>query len=929
MSEPHDLDATLTVFLGRGRLAHGIRQTLEDFTVTGLIRDLVWVDADSFKNSASSVTHLRMTEAGEPEITRAPFNALVSRSGTQRLYLGVINTVGPDDTKIGSAELAALNTAIDSVGSGHRTHRTNLIITAVGVPMEGSLPILRGYTNLLLAPEDSRGPDASPVPYHFDALDNRFTLHCVAGIASLFGVWEGSTSAAVENFDPGSGHSLRLVRAFYRRIDGQAVQARLKSRILDTTVNPLPRLDRPGQEITAQYTENPAAFAGDAAEELLSNFDEVLIGETAEAVTERTRVINSRSAIGEFLGAWGKNLVTTPVRFGRTLRAESGAFVNDTVQSTLFGDTGSATRVGASAIGEDRWGDQNAANRQASADFTQQAAAQLGSVWMAYANTSMSMLDAQPRWLGAAEGNTVPKVVQDKASSSRVQVARRAAEVIPGPAENFGADLPAGIKAMVDGGEIQPYDLAGAADYERQLASQTNGRQRDIGRVVGDFKHWRQQHSTSFAAHVGRGLNTRLTRQQQRERDLLAEIERYRRQAQQPTDDRSRSAGVFRWLGWVTFWSLAIFVLIWWIMNLRADSDGTELAQWAQHLNDSSAPAKGWLFGTWFSIWLVSWLTQVFLETRTESIRHNRRRNIVSKQAAAERNLEATRDSIVRLQVAYQQFLSASQLMGALLERPFGLVGHQRVESTIPTNTMPESVVFAEATPADEAVDRIAEQFRREIYQEGWLSAYVMGGMTEAAGKYSERTGSRMDESQVFRTTGRGTGGALARFADWVVGKEFFDRDRSQGKWATITAQLGTRNRRDDAVLSPLQAYRDGRRQTAPQRTPLRQGMTVGAFNGEIATERGRVDGILNLDEALCTYDHHPNAFDAIGISEVLVQVGRTATEENVAFRRTETGSTLAEVLAQMPVTEDAQPAAKDTAPAPQPRHQLPGMGEF
>lgn len=929
MPGPDQLDSTLTVFLGRGRLSHGIRQTLEDFTVTGLIRDLVWVDADSFENSASPVTHLRMTEEGNPEITRAPFNALVSKSGTERLNLGVINTVGAGDTPIGSTELAALDGAIDSVGSGHRTHRTNLIITAVDVPMEGKLPILRGYTNLLLAPEDSPGPDSATVPYHFDALDNRFTLHCVAGIASLFGVWEGSTSAVVENFDPGSGQSLRLVRAFYRRIDGQAVQARLKSRILDTTVNPLPKLDRPGQEVSAQYTEAPAAFANGAAEELLTTFDGLLIGETAEAVTERTRVVNSRRAIGDFLRDWGKNLLTTPARFWRNLRAESGAFVDDTVQSTLFGDTGSATRVGGSAIGESGWGGTDAARGQATSDFTQQAAAQLGPVWMAYANTSMSLLDAQPRWIGSGEGDSVPKVVQDHASSSRVQVAQRAADVIPGPAENFGADLPVGIKAMVDGGEIQPYDRAGAEDYERRLASQATGRQRDIGRVVGDFKRWRQEHADSFAAGVGRGLNTKLTQQQQRERDLVEETERYRSQEQQRTEDKSRAAGVFRWLGWVAFWSLALFALVWWIMNLRASSDGVELARWAEHLNDASTQTKGWLFGTWFAIWLLSWLTQVFLETRIESIRRNRRHDIVGKRTAAERNLAATRDSIIRLQVAYQQFLSTSQLMGALLERPFGLVGHQRVESTIPTNTMPDSVVFAEATPDDAVVDRVAEQFRRDIYQQGWLNAYVMGGMSDAAGYYSERTGSRMDESQVFRTTGRGTGGALARFADWVVGEEFFDRDRSGEKWAAITAELGTRNRRDDAVLSPLQIYRDGQRHTAPQRTPLRQGITVGSFNGEIATERGRVDGVLNLDDTLCTYDHHPNAFDAIGVSEALIQVGRTAAEEDVAFRRPETGSTRADVLARMPVTEDAQPEAKDMAPAPQPRHQLPGMGEF
>lgn len=190
-------DTTLTVFVGRGRVSHGIRQTLEDFTATGLTRDLAWVDADAFTSSSSEVTYLSLHEDGTPQISREPFNVLVARLHVDRLHLGVINVIGSGEGAISSDELQALLDAVDSVLTGPRIERTNLMVSAVEAPLEGDLPTLRGYTNLLLAPEDSPGPESATVPFHFDALDNRFTLHCVAGIASLFGLWEGSRHAPV------------------------------------------------------------------------------------------------------------------------------------------------------------------------------------------------------------------------------------------------------------------------------------------------------------------------------------------------------------------------------------------------------------------------------------------------------------------------------------------------------------------------------------------------------------------------------------------------------------------------------------------------------------------------------------------------------------------------------------------------------------
>ncbi len=934
MSPRHDHDSTLTVFLSRGRLSHGIRQTLEDFTATGLVRDLVWVDADTFQTSSSQVTHLRIREDGIPEIARQPFNVLVAHSGADRLHLGVINAVGPGGSQLGSTELSPLLGAIDALGSGLSTHRTNLVISAVGAPLEGDLPLLRGYTNLLLAPEDSPGPEAAPVPFHFNQLDNRFTLHCVAGIASIFGLWEGSTTAPVTRLEPASGLTFRLVRAFYRRIDGQEVQARLKSRILDTTDNPLPRLLEAGQEDSAQYTENPESFAAGAARELLAEFDRHLTGTREEAVSQRTRVTSAGGAIGEFFRTFCTKLVTTPHRFFADLRAESSALVGDTVQSAVYGGSGSRTHVGGSAGAGDDTDFASAFGTAGQQDYEAHAAAELGPLWQAYEHTALTLLDAHPRVISANGGSARRPQVVENGPGGHVQVARRSSDVIPGPDHNFGGDLPVEVKATVGGGDVAPYDVDGVAAYERLLAGQGHhgqGRHRDIGRVRGDFGQWQKRHSTSFAYFVGRGLVDKRAALRSDEQHYARQVDDLKNQ-QAKAEGSGIAGAVFRWLGWVAFWSVTLFAALWGIGNLRTDDAGVPLWQWVRHLNDSTGETKAWLFGIWLGLWLLFWISQVICETRNELRFLHRRRDIVSRYEAARKNLAATRRALVRLDVGYRQFLSVSRIVGTLIERPFGKVGHLRVESTIPVNTMPDSVLFAEAAPQDAAVDRLADSFRRDIYREGWLDSYVSAGLKEAAADLTGQEHGHVDVRRVHTTHGEGTGGQLARLATWITGEKFRSRDRSGTQWRDITERLRTEDYLDDAdVLTPLQTYRAGRRHTAPQQLPLDEGVAVGSFNGEIATERGRVDGVLDLDPAFCTYDRNTNTFDAIGVSEVLVQVGESATQSDVAFGGPQRERLSADILGNMPVDEDSRPQSPGIEPMspPQPRRQLPGMGEF
>ncbi|BAU97078.1 hypothetical protein N24_2816 [Corynebacterium suranareeae] len=933
MSDAYSQDTILTVFLGRGLTSEGIRQTLEDFAETGLVRNLVWIDADSFHESSSEVTHLATNHEGLPELQRRPFNELVSRSRTTKLHLGVINVIDGTEGMLHAEELNPLVGIIDSVCSHHQIHRSNVMIGAVGAPLDKDLPILRGYVNLMLAPEDSQSPGTATVTYRHGFNDHRFTLHCVANIASLYGLWEGSTSAPIEQLVPAKGSSFRLVRSFYRRIDGQAVQARLKEKILSTAENPLPRLDVPGKERTAQYAENPDTFAQKAAREILDEFRTPLIGEEIVAHVEKTKMISGSAAVRQFFSTWLKKMVTTPNRFFAEFSAESKTLAEDALQASIYGNSGSATRVGdrVTATALDGKTHQKAVQTE---DLKIRYAADLQDLWQAYANTAMSLLDAQPRLIAHGENGFRTPAVVHTGQSQRVVVARRSADVIPGPETNYGDGLPVEVKVAVDVEEVPPYDLEGVAEFERRLAKESDRGQRGMGQVIGEFKRWQDQNSKSFAYFVGSGL-------QDLKRDMEAQEIQWRREVSRLSQQGKSYAGtglgsrIFRWLGWVSFWSAAIFG-VWWAAEYYLAETSAEISRWATSFAATDQAFKWKFFGIWFGIWLFCWIAQCVCEARDEIRFTHLRKNLVTELDAAKKNVEISELAQLRIEVGYQQFLSISKIMGSLLERPFGNIERARRESPIPINSMPDSVIFAEAIPDSDAVEKLTRQFRRDLYKQGWMSTSVMAALDDASDALAAETGNSINPNTLFGSTGEGSYGDLARLSEYLSGDQYRQIDRSVQIWDDITTKLSQESLEvRSGILNSLQIYRAGKKVDAPYQQPLKDLVHVGFFNGEIASEKGRVKGILSLDPSLCMYQPQENESDAIGISEVLLQISEPAEDSDISFIRPQHTTFDPTLFDRMPTNEDFRPENPVDSPffdrgnhSPH-RPELPGTGEF
>ena len=82
----------LTVLVSRGILASGIRQTMEDFVLFGLVRDLVWIDADTFPGLNASVTSMGIDD-GSAFVVRESLQEAFQRFHPERITYGCINVV--------------------------------------------------------------------------------------------------------------------------------------------------------------------------------------------------------------------------------------------------------------------------------------------------------------------------------------------------------------------------------------------------------------------------------------------------------------------------------------------------------------------------------------------------------------------------------------------------------------------------------------------------------------------------------------------------------------------------------------------------------------------------------------------------------------------------------------------------------------------
>lgn len=910
-----------TVFIGRGPLSGAISQALEDLVSLSLVGPYIWVNADTYVDSGSFVSCATPSEDGLTRVEFMPLNQALAQSNGSGFSIGVINDVSSGNGVIDNKRIASFAADIAAVEKGRDTRRTNLMIAAVGTHSEVDLPIYNGYVNLMLAPEDSSGPDATPVSYTHNGSQSAFVLHCATGIASLFGIWKGQEDAAVLSMQPATGQTFQLVRAFYRRVDGQEVQRQLKEKIFNTDQNPLPILQHAGRKVAAQYPLNYREMNNQCADELVSEFLPLLKGHRIHGTGEDTIRKTNSEALGEYFSKYGRNLFTAPTRWFRDYSDELKNLTSLAVKSVLYGD-GSRVMVGnGPVLGAEEM--RNEALRSVSREGV---AREYAPLWQSYENLSMTLLDAKPRVFGTSNVPRYPKAVA-ASETDPVFVAPTAKVVIPGPQVRFGNNLPPQLKSLLNMDSIAAYDLMEAERYEKMLSEQSDRQHRDLGRVIGEFSKWRSEHADSFASCVARrlaGINRDLGNEAN---SWLAKIEVLKNQRHGTLKTAATAIQVLRWLGYVVFWSLMVFVGAWLMFRGNVNPQGLPEYMWVRAFEMSATSTKSIFLGVWFVLWLVLFLVQVALETRDEMRFEHRRLTIVDELQAATDNYRTCIQGQERIRIGYHQFVSLSHQLGAVMERPFGQVRQYRMANVIPANTMPESVILAEAAPPEEVVDKVAQRFRTSMYHQGWLQQHVQEARDVATRLLEREAGGPIHTDNMFALTGRGTGTALDRMGQLMSSPEYMQLDRSEDEWGDITKQLKDIVRIEKVeMLQPMTITRDGNKHAAPTLEPLEEQRDHGQFNAEIVTDSGQVASVHQV--SLPYFYRGGSELDAIGVSEVLVQLGGAARAEDVALWK-DAASTRTTEIPQPPSSEERWGLSGDYSLPTQSAPVIPGEGEF
>lgn len=874
----------ISTFLHKGPFSRRLRQCIADLAALGLVGESIWIDAED------PATGVLIGNADEGKPFYGNLSQLLNKVGGVPVHVVTLNVLGQDQgagtlvqEHISSLQQEIRNTGVSELQGADSA---NVIVAEVGARVGKQLPTIAGFRNLLLAPEESESPDI-PASEIFKADNNapeEFALSVACKLAGLCGLWKGANTIPVAEQSAGEG--LRLVRTYYRRVDAQEIQAQLKEQIFDVAQLPKVSTTPAGQPLHVTSLPNLAGMNPQIAQQIVLNHAEKIEPKKKEAESEATKQQKNRQVIKNIGSLYLRNLVRWPAISLQNFAADVKDKIDTEVQKLLGPDSAVRTGSGVPMPVNPPVGKETVT---AASTFKPD---QYTDLWKEYVDTSLALADADLRGFNK-EGKQVPPYL--RAPNQALNTARTASEIIPGPSAAFTAnDLPAALRGRATELPLQPYDIKGIRGFEEKLrTSDFRGAHEGVQR----FQAWKRKNSQSLASRFGEQL---VIKEDQLWNRFAQERETYYAQLAEEgrTTQTSNAPSMWRWLGYVVFWSGAIFALAWGIGNWWTDATNPMVPRWmfAQNLNEAPAKVKAWMFGIWFVLWLVCWLIQVWLETRVMFATYNKRVKIRTALEAAAENMNAAESAYVQIQHGYLQFLSISKIYGSLLERPFGTIASAKTKSPVPMNQMPASVRITEAVSDKATIDKFVDAVRKEYYRQGWLEERVDAGLKRAFemvnASYGDQGG---DKHSFLRFRGEDSQELLDLLAKAMTSPQFVEADRTGEKWDKVVQRIERNdNHSRDELLSKQQMYRAGSLAAAREMPALANVKDAGSFNGTFVTSTGWAGGSANVIDASQTqHSISRQTGDQVGVAELLVQFGHPGDRSSFVFAGDEAGAML------------------------------------
>lgn len=809
---------TLTVLVSPGGIADGVVSGLADLTAAGLVDEFVWAR----HTPGRPITDVTVVHGGTSRGLTLQQFVTDRRVDTLRLCLLTPATSQSEPIDL-LAEVAAVGALASATGARDVIRLQCLLVGTDGAPAHIESLVIEGWHNIVVAPEDSRGPHFGRIatPARPGVADvARFAAPVVAG---LTGLWTGVDQTGLDGEHILPGAVVRLARTYYRRLRTEEVETRLRSEVLAQDGHlPIPT-DLHVQVVPVQ---DPALASSTMSQALWRAHPGVLKGSRMPYEAHAAEKIGAWAAIKMFFSFLWASLKNAPAAWYRGLVDGISDRIAISVQHAVFTNAPSAYDVvvrGRHADGTRAgWADIGAATEQMSGligrpDLIQHAGDDLGELWQDYTGAAFTLADAGSR--GAGKGlNPIPVgaargVITDSNS------------IVPGPRERFTVSN-GGVAAAVRMGSVDATDPLGINDLRGRLTELQSSPDLGLqaGTTLNELNTWASRNAPSFGSAVGSTLASAFGEALAEFQHLLERV----RSAVTPPDPGEGRLALARWTQvLVLLWLVLTGVFIW--------LGWTDKVEWWVPV----VVVLGSLI-----ILLVS-LCFAFIRSQRQlfALLHQRRK-VLSDRAVDDQNLQSAFADLRRLSQAYGQFLSWSRAVGSFLESPLGPDRHTTITPLAVSWGMPMSTAVGVAQPSDESIARTAADLRRDLYHPSWITEpwedFISASGTLLPG--ADRSASR---STMWRDRGAGSASSLDRWSSDV----HLGRVTSTGAdrvWAQTLDLLNTR--RTDLVSGLVANVQVIGGQVQPIGEFLagldRQEPAAGSFSGDVLTDVARSSGV-------------------------------------------------------------------------------------
>lgn len=688
----------MTILVAPPGVMNGVRDVLTDWSANNMCNPFVWVDAAGVQPN-----HVPAIGVFDGRVHGTSVQQVLSGRGHERVRVCVLVPAVGEAEPV-SAQIEQQVSQLVIANSQTRVELLRCIVTRPDAPPRSEIAH-EGWHNVIVSPEDSRGPGLgrTVLTGEADAVD--LAPYAANVLAALTGLWKNIPDAPLDDENPPPGRTVRLARAFYRSHSAAGVADAVRAGVLSTDSGlPLPR-QTTGQAVHAEDVQLATSSMANA---LWTKHRSVLRGPRASLPPDKAEEIGGGKALKMMMGFLWNSIKGSPARwYSGAVHAVSSATAAVT-HDMVFGAAPSSYKVVVGGVRADGnpagWEDLAVASGEMSDLLNQGQPRQeqqhdLSLVMKDYVGGALTLADGGDH----ASGLPPIQIGADRG------VLRNASDCAPGPQDAL--QIPPHLADQVGYNRLHPSDILGAQTVRGRL--QQAGRNEHLAveadRVGQDIGTWQQRFGASYPAQVGSILVRQIQATAGEVRGLLQSIQQAAHVPDLSGEIQARQR---------TLAMLIRVILAFLIVFVVAD-----IVVVANKWIDGFTPSIGLWWGLGVFVVCAVAIGLLFFVGQRELFGELHRRQIATDQAEVNReNLRNASNDLSRLTEVYRHYLVWSRIVGAALHRPFGEQAAARADQTPIAEGLPMAARMGVAEVQPETVSRAVVTIRRDLYRIGWLS---------------------------------------------------------------------------------------------------------------------------------------------------------------------------------------------------------------